>query len=97
MNNETNRIQSGVDNITDDARELIAATEEVVGEKVVQARNRLSAALSSAKETCANLQQKTAESAKAADKAIRGNPYQAIGIAFAVGALAGFLLSRREK
>ena len=35
-------------------------------------------------------------SAKATDQAIRENPYKSIGIAFGVGALIGYLLSRRN-
>jgi ElaB/YqjD/DUF883 family membrane-anchored ribosome-binding protein len=76
---------------------LLAATADVAGEKVVQARNRLAAALSSARETCETLQKKTVQSAKVADQVIRDNPYQAIGIAFGVGALIGFLISRRDR
>jgi ElaB/YqjD/DUF883 family membrane-anchored ribosome-binding protein len=34
--------------------------------------------------------------ARTADKAIRKNPYQAIGVAFGVGLLAGFLIRRRK-
>jgi ElaB/YqjD/DUF883 family membrane-anchored ribosome-binding protein len=97
MNEQINRIQGNVDNITDDAKALLDATADVATEKVTHARTRLASALEAAKETCATLQAKTVESAKAADKVIRDNPYQAIGIAFVVGALAGFLLSRRDR
>ena len=37
------------------------------------------------------------EGAKVADEAVHEHPYQAIGIAFAVGALAGYLLARRGR
>ena len=97
MNEQINRIQGDVDNITDEAKSLLDATADVASEKVVQARNRLTSALAAAKDACATVQAKTVESAKAADKVIRDNPYQAIGIAFAVGALVGFLLNRRDK
>jgi ElaB/YqjD/DUF883 family membrane-anchored ribosome-binding protein len=97
MNNETNRIQSGVDDVANDTQALLAATADVVEEKVVQARSRLTAALAAAKDTCVTLQKKTVESAKVADKAIRENPYQAMGVAFGIGAIVGFLLSRRDK
>jgi ElaB/YqjD/DUF883 family membrane-anchored ribosome-binding protein len=96
MNNETDRIKSSVNAITDDTKALLAATADVAEEKVVRARNRLSAALAAAKDTYVDLQEKTVEGAKAADKVIRDNPYQAIGIAFTVGAILGFLLNRRN-
>jgi ElaB/YqjD/DUF883 family membrane-anchored ribosome-binding protein len=97
MNEEINRIQGNVDNITDDAKSLLDATADVASEKVVQARNRLTSALEAAKDAYATVQKKTVESAKATDKVIRENPYQAIGIAFAVGVLVGFLWNRRDR
>jgi len=96
MNTDSNGMHQTADTITDNARELIAATADAADHKVVQARNRLVAVMDSARETCLAAQKKTVETAKAADKAIRANPYQAIGIAFGVGALVGFLLSRRD-
>jgi len=95
--NETNRIQDSVDNITDDTRALIAATADVAEEKVEEAREQIESVLASAKQTCAVLQEKAVQGAKAADKMVRANPYQAIGIAVGVGALVGYLLSRRDK
>jgi ElaB/YqjD/DUF883 family membrane-anchored ribosome-binding protein len=96
MNTETNEIRNGLNDIADDTRALLAATADVAEEKVVEARNRLTAAMSYAKDSCAAVQKKAVASAKATDKAIRDNPYQAIGIAFGVGALVGFILSRRD-
>jgi ElaB/YqjD/DUF883 family membrane-anchored ribosome-binding protein len=95
MNPETNRIQESVDNLTDDTRALIAATADVAEEKVAEARNRLAAAVAAAKDGYLVVQKKAVASAKATDKAIRANPYQALGVAFGIGALLGFLLSRR--
>lgn len=96
MNNSINSMKDSMDNITDDTHALLAATANVAEEKVVQARNRLTAAMASAKETYAVVQKKAVEGAKATDKVIRENPYQAVAVAFGVGALVGFLLSRRN-
>ena len=81
--------------LAEDARALMAATADVAGEKVAEARKRLAAALESAKEIAGRVRDKAVESAKAADEAVRENPYQTIGIAFGVGALIGYLLARR--
>jgi len=97
MNPETNRMQQGAEGITDDARDLIAATANVADKTVVEARTRLAAAMDAAKNTLTYVQKRTVESARTADRKIRDNPYQAIGIAFGVGALIGFLISRRNK
>jgi len=96
MNTNGNPIQDNVDNFTEDARSLIAATAEATDHKVVQARNRLTAALSAAKDTYVAVQKKAVQGAKATDELIRDKPYHAMGIAFGVGALVGFLLSRRN-
>jgi len=81
----------------EDAKDLLAATGHVAEEKVVEARKRLSAAIEKGREVWNTVSEKTVAGAKATDEAIRENPYKAIGIALGVGALIGFLLSRRNK
>jgi ElaB/YqjD/DUF883 family membrane-anchored ribosome-binding protein len=78
-----------------DAEALLMATAGQAGEKVAEVRQRLSSALESAKATCHNLQDKTAEAAKVTDKVIRTHPYESIGIALGVGLLIGVLVTRR--
>jgi ElaB/YqjD/DUF883 family membrane-anchored ribosome-binding protein len=97
MSNNGHHTHPTVDTIADETRDLIEATADAADHKVVQARNRLTAALDAAKNTYTSVQKKAVNSAKATDKVIRANPYQAIGIAFGVGAVVGFLLSRRSK
>lgn len=79
-----------------DARELMTATADVAGEKVVEARKRLADALERAKEMAGDIRDKTVAGAKAADQAINEHPYKAIAIAFGLGALAGFLIARKN-
>jgi ElaB/YqjD/DUF883 family membrane-anchored ribosome-binding protein len=81
--------------LAEDARALMAATADIAGEKVAEARARLASALESAKEIAGRFRDKAVEGAKAADEAVRDHPYQAIGIAFGVGALVGYLAMRR--
>lgn len=90
MENQRSDLSSASQTLVDSATE---ATEE----KVQEARNRLAAAMDAARETYGAIQDKAIQGAKATDKAIRENPYQALGIAFGVGALLGFLLSRRSR
>ena len=40
-------------------------------------------------------EQKAVDRAKAADRVVRGHPYQTIGIAFGLGLLVGFLAKRK--
>jgi ElaB/YqjD/DUF883 family membrane-anchored ribosome-binding protein len=81
--------------LAEDARALMAATADVAGDKVAEARKRLAAALESGKKIVGRVKEKAAEGARAADEAVHEHPYQAIGIAFGVGALIGCLVSRR--
>jgi ElaB/YqjD/DUF883 family membrane-anchored ribosome-binding protein len=83
--------------LAEDARALMAATADVAGDKVAEARNRLAAALESGKELAGRVREKAIERAKAADQVVRENPYQIIAIAFGVGALIGFLLARGDR
>lgn len=83
--------------LAEDARALLSATAEVAEDKVVAARERLSQALERGREAWDTVQDRAVAGAKATDKAIRTHPYQSIGIAFGLGALVGFLLTRRNK
>ena len=81
--------------LAEEALALMTATADVAGEKVGEARKRLAAALASGKEIAGRVRDQAVEGAKAADQTVRENPYQAMGIAFGVGALIGYLVSRR--
>jgi len=88
MSKQTQAISNDMGQLAEDARALMAATADVAGEKVAEARKRLAAALDSAKEIAGRVREK-------ADESVREHPYQAIGIAFGVGALIGYLAARR--
>ena len=81
--------------LAEDARALMAATADVAGDKVAEARKRLAAALESGKELIGRVREKAVERAKAADQVVRENPYQTMAIAFGAGALIGYLVARR--
>jgi ElaB/YqjD/DUF883 family membrane-anchored ribosome-binding protein len=82
--------------LVEDARGLLEATSEIADEKIAAARKRLAEALESGKETYENLQEKVVKGAKIADQTVRDHPYESIAIAFGVGAVIGFLVSRRS-
>ena len=81
--------------LAEDARALMTATADVAGEKVADARKRVADALESAKEIAGRVREQALDYAKAADEAVHEQPYKAIGIALGVGALLGYLVSRR--
>ena len=95
MNKETQAIGNDVGQLAEDARALMAATADVAGEKVGEARKRLAAALERGKEIAGCVRDKAVAGAKVADQTVRENPYQAIAIGVGVGAIIGYLIARR--
>src|SRR5471030_3233310 len=95
MSKETQAISNDIGQLAEDARALMAATADVAGEKVGEARKRLSAALEHAKEIASRVRDKAVQGAKAADEAVHEHPYPAIAVAVGVGAVLGYLLARR--
>lgn len=81
--------------LAEDARALMAATADVAGDKVAEARKRLTASLDNGKQILGRVKEKVIEGAEATDEAVHEHPYQAIGIAFGVGVLIGCLVARR--
>ena len=82
-----------------DGEDLLKAATTVSGEGFAAARTKFEGKLRSAKAALADASQpvldRTRESAAAADDYVRGNPWTAVGVAVAAGALIGFLAARR--
>ena len=95
MDKPTPATSNDLGTLAEDARALMAATADVAGVKVSEARQRLAAALERAKELCGRVKEKAVEGAKVADQAVHEHPYQALGLAFGVGVLLGYLVARR--
>jgi ElaB/YqjD/DUF883 family membrane-anchored ribosome-binding protein len=95
MNKHTPATSNDMGTLAEDARDLMAATAGVAGEKVAEARQRLAAALERGKELCGRVREKAVECSQATDEAVHEHPYQAIGIALGLGAVIGYMLARR--
>jgi ElaB/YqjD/DUF883 family membrane-anchored ribosome-binding protein len=94
MDKPTQPKSNDMGTLAEDARALMAATADVAGEKVDDARKRLAAALERGKEIYGQAREKAVEGAQAADECVREHPYQALGIALGIGAVIGFLVAR---
>jgi len=94
-NTGTSELAEPAQNLVRDARELLDATANVAGEKVAEARRRLTAAIGKGKDAWFVVQDKAVSGAKATDRVIRANPYPTVGVAFGLGLLVGFLARRR--
>jgi ElaB/YqjD/DUF883 family membrane-anchored ribosome-binding protein len=95
MSKSTEETRNDAGSLAEDARALMAATADVAGEKVGEARKRLAAALERAKEIAERVRDKAVQGAKVADEAVHEHPYQAMVIALGVGAFIGYLAARR--
>lgn len=95
MNKQTQATDNDLGTLAEDARALMAATADVAGEKVGEARKRLAAALENGRQIFGRVREKAVDGAKVADQTVRENPYQAIAIALGVGAVIGYLAARR--
>lgn len=93
------RVYADLRALSRDAEELLKVSAGDLSEKAKEARSRLSSAIDRAKATCADMQEQTVATAKAAarkaDTVIRAHPYESIGIAFGVGLLIGVLVTRK--
>jgi ElaB/YqjD/DUF883 family membrane-anchored ribosome-binding protein len=95
MNKKMHSASNDIGTLAEDARALVAATADVAGDKVVEARKRLTVALDRGKEIYGRVREQAVEGARAADDAVREHPYQAIAFGVGVGALIGFLVTWR--
>jgi ElaB/YqjD/DUF883 family membrane-anchored ribosome-binding protein len=89
--------ENDIGTLAKDARALMAATADVAGDKVAEARKRLAAALDNGRQIFGRVRDKAVEGVEATDQLVRENPYQTLVIAFGVGAVIGFLLARRNR
>jgi ElaB/YqjD/DUF883 family membrane-anchored ribosome-binding protein len=82
-----------------DAEELLAATAQSTGEKMVELRERLEENLRNVRYRLADaeaaLRERTREVARATDHYVHEHPWKAIGVAAGFGLLVGLLIGRR--
>lgn len=92
---DTERVIADLKRIVRDSEALLHDSADVLDEKGRQVRARLIEAIDAAKATCRRLEDRALEGVRATDRAIREHPYQALGIAAAVGILIGVLVARK--
>lgn len=86
-------------NVVSEAQELLKTVKDEGANKLDQVRTTVNTQLDNAKAKFGEVQQTVQDGAKVAytttDEYVRANPWRAVGIAAAVGAVIGFLASRR--
>ena len=82
-----------------DAEEMLRVTANQAGEKAVELRARITERLRDAKvriqDAEAAIVDKTKAAARATDDFVHENPWQAVGVAAAIGLALGVLIGRR--
>jgi ElaB/YqjD/DUF883 family membrane-anchored ribosome-binding protein len=82
-----------------DAENLLRATAAQTGDKVEEIRARAEESVRAAKERLAGIEEEALKQARVlageADEYVRGNPWQAVGIAAGIGLVIGVLMTRR--
>jgi len=98
-NVSTDKLIEDLHTVVRDAEDLLKATASQAGEKIQQARARAEESVRQAKERLAGVEEEALARARAiandADKYVRDKPWQAVGLAAAVGLVLGLLIGRR--
>ena len=93
------QLVSEIKSVISEAEEMLGATAEQTGEKIVNLRARIQARVRDAKirlvEAEDVLVEKTRAAARATDEYVHESPWTAVGMAAGVGLLIGLLLGRR--
>lgn len=95
LERNTETLVSDLKRVVRDSEALVQATTGVAGDKAHEIRERLAETLDTARQTCRALEDKTVQSAKAADQIVRSHPYESISVALGIGVILGALLIRR--
>lgn len=86
---------STIDNVLDGAEALVAATADMGEENLESLRSSLQHELQAARKQLQRLEGKVKEQAVGIDDYVHENPWQAIGVAGALGVLVGAIAFRR--
>lgn len=94
-----NPIARDIQNVVSDAQELLKTVQSEGEGKLTEVKVKVQAQLDNARQMLGQLQTTANDGAKVAidttDAYVKSNPWRAVGISAAVGALIGFLLARR--
>jgi ElaB/YqjD/DUF883 family membrane-anchored ribosome-binding protein len=98
-NPQNNPIARDIQNVVSDAQDLLKTVQTEGESRLAEVRSKVQTQLETARQTLGELQQTVQAGAKQAmettDAYVHSNPWRAIGISAAVGALVGFLITRR--
>lgn len=95
----TDRLLEDLRQVVEDTEALLRATSEQAGERAEEVRSRAEESLKQVRTRLRGLEEEVVnrarDAADEADRYVRSNPWQSIGIAAGVAFLLGLLVSRR--
>jgi ElaB/YqjD/DUF883 family membrane-anchored ribosome-binding protein len=98
-NTQSNPIARDIQNVVSDAQDLLKTVQTEGESRLADVRSKVQTQLEAARQTLGELQTTVQAGAKQAmdttDAYVRTNPWRAVGVSAAVGALVGFLIARR--
>ena len=96
---QSNPVARDIQNVVSDAQDLLKTVQDQGNDKIGEMRAKVQSQIDAARQSLAELQHDVQDGAKVAmtstDEYVRSNPWRAVGISAAVGALVGFLIARR--
>ena len=96
---QTTPLGRDIQNVVTDAQELLKTVQSESESKLAEVRGRVQSQVDSAKQTIGEIQKTVQDGAQLAvketDTYVRANPWTAVGIGAAVGAVIGYLAGRR--
>jgi len=96
---QTNQLGRDVQNVVSEAQDLLKTVKDEGASTIDDVKSKLAGQYDIAREKFGELQTTVQDGAKAAmtttDEYVRSNPWRAVGIAAGLGALIGFIASRR--
>ena len=96
---QSNPVGRDVQNVVSEAQELLKTVKDEGASQMDAVKAKLAGQYDVAKQKFGEIQTQVQEGAKVAmtttDQYVRSNPWRAVGIAAAAGAIIGFLASRR--
>lgn len=96
---QSNPVGRDVQNVVSEAQELLKTVKDEGAHQMDAVKDKLAGTYDSARQKFGEIQATVADGAKVAmtttDDYVRSNPWRAVGIAAAAGAILGFLASRR--
>lgn len=97
MHQQTQAIENDLGQLVHDAGTLIAATADMAGDQIGNARKRLEAMLGHSRGICHRVRQNALDHTKSTDLAVHRNLYQTIAIGVGAGIVLGYLIATRSR